>query len=199
MLIHTHTGCPWDASILPQKAAFGGNVELLQWLKELHVGSWEPDDLAFMLSTAGEEGRLDAAKWLRSIGAPWPKTLWRTLEFTDDPVWHCFWRLDLLQVNRQTILYYITLCYSIRSTSLWYAVYCCQSSCVLLKVKYDVICCSVHASCYAHCAPQTASVRSLVSHQFYRIRVLLSFCTVLLSVVLMPLLPVLYHYINTTV
>eukprot|EP00953_Heterococcus_sp_UTEX-ZZ885_P035405 18283-Heterococcus_DN1.PRE.2 len=97
MLIYTHTGCPWDASILPQKAAFGGNVELLQWLKELHVGSWEPNDLAFMLSTAGEEGRLDAAKWLRSIGAPWPKTLWRTLEFTDDPVWHCFWRLDLLQ------------------------------------------------------------------------------------------------------
>ena len=66
-LIHaicTHIGCSWDASILPQKAAFGGSVSLLQWLKELNVGSWESDDnLSFMLSTAGEEGRLDAAKW----------------------------------------------------------------------------------------------------------------------------------------
>jgi hypothetical protein len=69
-------GAHWSAEELRQAAAAGGSVEMLQFLHNTAAEPWDTAALTRMLHAAGKCGKLAAAQWLHSNGAPLPTRLW---------------------------------------------------------------------------------------------------------------------------
>jgi hypothetical protein len=67
-------GCPWDTDWLAETAARCNSVALMEYLQQESV-VFTTKKLRKLLNTAGANGSLTTAKWLRQQGAKWPKVL----------------------------------------------------------------------------------------------------------------------------
>jgi hypothetical protein len=65
-------GCSWDAYRVRGAAVYADSAEILQWASSTDSAAWDTAVLSRLLQTAGQEGKLRAAVWLRAAGAEWP-------------------------------------------------------------------------------------------------------------------------------
>jgi hypothetical protein len=66
--------CPWEYNTLCIKAAQGGIIVMLEWLRT-QGPIWSAILMTDMLNAAGAFSKLAAAQWLRQQGATWPAVL----------------------------------------------------------------------------------------------------------------------------
>jgi hypothetical protein len=67
-------GCPWYEEFTAEKAAEGGSIEVILYMRQAGV-EFTGEQLTVMLNIAGAYNKLEAAQWLRQQGAEWPPML----------------------------------------------------------------------------------------------------------------------------